>query len=127
MRHIFFRRVRRTRRKPINKTHYLNNKEKAREIINSRLKHFSDIYKVTYGRVSIRNQRTRWGSCSGQGNLNFNYRLFTLDPKIRDYVIVHEICHLKEFNHGKRFWAEVAKTIPDYKKIRRELKRIRIN
>ena len=127
MMRIFFRRVRRARRKPINKTHYLKNKEKARKIINSQLKYFSDIYKVTYGRVSIRNQRTRWGSCSGQGNLNFNYRLFTLDPKIRDYVIVHEICHLKEFNHGKRFWAEVAKTIPDYKEIRRELKRIRIN
>ncbi|MDA3802756.1 MAG: M48 family metallopeptidase, partial [Patescibacteria group bacterium] len=110
---IFFRRTSRRRRKPINKTHYINNKEKAREVINSRLKYFSDIYKVTYGRVSIRNQRTRWGSCSGQGNLNFNYRLFSLDSKIRDYVIVHEICHLKEFNHGKRFWQEVSKTIPD--------------
>ena len=122
---VFFRRSRR-KRKPINNSDYLKNKEKAREIIQTRLKHFSDIYQVSCGRVSIRNQRTRWGSCSGQGNLNFNYRLFMLDSKIRDYVIVHEICHLKEFNHGHKFWQEVAKTIPDYKEIRRELKKVRI-
>jgi len=121
-----FRIKKRRKRKPINQKHYLENKEKAREIILSRLKHFSDIYKANYGRVSIRNQRTRWGSCSRQGNLNFNYRLLTLQPKLRDYVIVHEICHLKEFNHGKNFWTEVSKTIPDYKEIRRELKKIRM-
>ncbi len=123
---IFFKRVRRKKRKPLNQVDYLKNKEKAREIIISRLKYFTDLYNISHGRVSIRNQRTRWGSCSRLGNLNFNYRLLTLHPKLRDYVIVHEICHLKEFNHGKRFWAEVAKTIPDYKEIRRELKKIRM-
>lgn len=119
-------RIRRKKRKALSPENYLKNKEEARKIILSRLKYFTDIYNVSHGRVSIRNQRTRWGSCSRQGNLNFNYRLLTLEPRQRDYVVVHEICHLKEFNHGRNFWQEVSKAVPDYKEIRRELKKIRI-
>lgn len=95
--------------------HYQDHKEMAREIISERLIHFSQFYDFTYKRVSIRNQKTCWGSCSEHGNLNFNYRVIFLPKALMDYVIVHELCHLKELNHSKRFWRHVEKAIPDYK------------
>lgn len=110
----------------VSRPDFLKNKEKAREIISERLKYFTNLYDFSYGRVSIRNQKTRWGSCSRQGNLNFNYRLVHLRGELRDYVIIHELCHLKEFNHSSKFWGLVAKVIPEYKELRKELKKIRI-
>ena len=120
------RRKRRSQATAFSKADFLKNKEKAREIILERLKYFSSLYDLPHGRVSIRNQKTRWGSCSRQGNLNFNYRLTYLQEDLRDYVIVHELCHLKEFNHSVNFWGLVAKSFPEHKKLRRELKKIRI-
>jgi len=107
---------------------YQTNREAARAIVAERIAHFMHHYGarhgISVGRVAIRNQKSRWGSCSKKGNLNFNYKLAFMPPPIRDYVIVHEICHIKEFNHGRGFWSLVAETVPDWKKLRKELRRL---
>lgn len=90
-------------------------KAKAKRIIPERVAVFSKIIGVNYGRISIRSQKTRWGSCSGKGDLNFNCLLMLAPPEVIDYVVVHELCHRKEMNHSKAFWREVEKVIPDYK------------
>ena len=94
----------------------------ALEYIPKRVEHYASIMGVEYGNITIRNQKTRWGSCSGKKNLNFNCLLMLTDAKIIDYVVVHELCHIKEMNHSQRFWAEVEKILPDYKKSRAWLK-----
>ncbi|MFA5131039.1 MAG: M48 family metallopeptidase [Patescibacteria group bacterium] len=101
---------------------YLRDRAAARELISARLKYYNSIYHYDYARLTIRNQKTRWGSCSKQGNLSFNFRLFYLPARLRDYVIVHELCHLKEFNHSAEFWRLVAKTVPNFKNLRKELR-----
>ncbi|RKM61397.1 M48 family peptidase [Butyrivibrio sp. CB08] len=95
---------------------------RAKRIIPQRVRYYAGIMGVTYGRITIRMQKSRWGSCSGKGNLNFNCLLMRTPDEIIDYVVVHELCHLKEMNHSKRFWAEVEKIIPDYKERRKWLK-----
>ncbi len=95
------------------RTHYLEHKEAARRLITERLRVWNAHYGFSFGRVAIRDQRSRWGSCSKKGNLNFNYRLLFLPLPLVDLVIVHELCHLKEFNHSSAFWALVEQTIPD--------------
>lgn len=90
--------------------------ERARAYIPGRAAYFSGLVGVDYGRITIRNQRTRWGSCSGKGNLNFNCLLMLTPPDVIDYVVVHELCHRKQMNHSSAFWSEVAKILPDYKK-----------
>lgn len=77
---------------------------------------------VGYGRVTIRAQHTRWGSCSAQGNLNFNCLLMLAPENIRDYVVVHELCHRRHMNHSPEFWAAVEAVLPDYKSRRQWLK-----
>jgi len=102
---------------------YLKCKELAREITEKKLEYFNQFYNFSFNRISIRNQKTRWGSCSRNGNLNFSYRIAYLPEKLCDYIIVHELCHLSEFNHSKKFWELVAKTVPDYKEVRRKIRR----
>lgn len=93
--------------------------DRALEVIPKRVAYYAEKTGVTYGRITIRNQKTRWGSCSQKGNLNFNCLLMLAPPEVVDYVVVHELCHRKEMNHSPRFWAEVEKVLPDYK-IRRQ-------
>jgi hypothetical protein len=88
--------------------------DKALGIIPQKVEHFAGIIGVTYGKITIRNQKTRWGSCSAKGNLNFNCLLVLMPEEIIDYVVVHELCHRKELNHSVRFWKEVGAVLPDY-------------
>jgi predicted metal-dependent hydrolase len=97
-------------------------KKAIRPIILFKIEEFNRYYNFTFNRVSIRYQRSRWGSCSTDGNLNFNCKLLCLRGELRDYVIVHELCHLKEMNHSQNFWQLVSETIPHYKELRKELK-----
>ena len=101
---------------------YKKTKATALLLAQNKVKQWSEFYGVSYNRVSVKNQKTRWGSCSRKGNLNFNYRIIRLRPELLDYLVVHELCHIKEFNHSKKFWGEVAKAVPNYKSLRKELK-----
>ena len=94
----------------------------AKQVIPERVKHYAGIMGVNYGRISIRTQKTRWGSCSSKGNLNFNCLLMLAPIEVLDSVVVHELCHLKEMNHSKYFYEEVYRVFPDYKKWDRWLK-----
>lgn len=87
----------------------------TRKLVEARVKHFAPVIGVTYGRIAVRIQRTRWGSCSSKGNLNFNCLLALVPAEVLDYIVVHELCHLKELNHSARFWEEVARVLPDFK------------
>ena len=96
--------------------------DKALKYIPERVKYFAPIVGVNYSRITIRNQKTRWGSCSTKGGLNFNCLLMLMPPEVIDYVVVHELCHRKEMNHSPAFWAEVEKVLPDYKVAKKWLK-----
>ncbi len=95
---------------------------RAKRIIPQKVKYYADIMGLEYGRITIKMQKSRWGSCSSKKNLNFNCLLMRTPDEIIDYVVVHELCHLKEMNHSPAFWAEVEKMIPDYKERRKWLK-----
>ena len=96
--------------------------EEALKVIPERVEYFAKVIGVTYGKITVRNQKTRWGSCSSKGNLNFNCLLMLAPPEVLDYVVVHELCHRKQMNHSKAFWLEVEKVLPDYKEARKWLK-----
>ncbi|PIR03297.1 MAG: hypothetical protein COV60_01105 [Candidatus Magasanikbacteria bacterium CG11_big_fil_rev_8_21_14_0_20_43_7] len=95
---------------------YQSCKARALQFVHERLRHYSEHYGYEYQRVSIKKMSSRWGSCSSEGNLSFHYRLLFLPLELADYVIVHELCHLKELNHSQRFWRQVRETVPDYRK-----------
>jgi predicted metal-dependent hydrolase len=101
----------------------IKKREQARRLVENRLSFFNKFYNFEINRVAIKNTSTRWGSCSSKNNLNFNYKIIYLRPALADYLVVHELCHLGELNHSKRFWALVYKTIPDYVNINKELRR----
>lgn len=104
------------------KKEYAEHKDETLHIVTKAVKKYNTLYNFTYKDIHIKNQKTLWGSCSRQGNLNFNYKIALLNESLRDYVVVHELCHLKEFNHSSSFWDLVAKTIPNHKELRKELK-----
>ncbi|MGI6071712.1 MAG: M48 family metallopeptidase [Lachnospiraceae bacterium] len=89
--------------------------KQAAEVIPERVAYYAPLIGVEYGRITIRSQKTRWGSCSRKGNLNFNCLLMLAPPQVIDSVVVHELCHLKEMNHSKRFYKEVLRVFPEYK------------
>lgn len=104
------------------KEEYEKNKHGFFKAITDRVEFFNSLYGFRYHKISVRNQTSLWGSCTRAGNLQFNYKLSSLSPEAIDYVVVHELCHLKEHNHSRRFWNLVAKTVPDYKAIRKSLR-----
>ncbi len=90
-------------------------KNKAKEYIPQRVEYFSERFGFSYNKVIIRAQKSRWGSCSSNGTLSFNYKLMYFNSKVIDYVVIHELCHLKEMNHSQKFWKLVEAIMPDYK------------
>lgn len=102
---------------------FIRNKSAALKIARQKMEYFNRFYGFKWKKVLIKNQKTRWGSCSRQGNINFNYKIALLRERAVDYIIVHELCHLAEMNHSRRFWNLVARTVPDYREIRRELRK----
>lgn len=94
----------------------------ARECIPKRVEHYAKIMSVEYNKISIKKMTSRWGSCSAKGNLSFNCLLMLCPEEVLDYVVVHELCHLKEMNHSKRFWSLVEHFCPEYEQYKKWLK-----
>ena len=101
---------------------YLENKDKALDLVRERVGFYNKMYGFPFNKIFIKNQKTRWGSCSNRQNLNLNYKIVFLPQKHQDYIIVHEMCHLKEFNHSRRFWALIERALPHYLEIKKELR-----
>ncbi len=108
-----------TRLSALERQHLQN---KACVLIPRRVSYFAEKIGVSYGKITLRQQKTRWGSCSANGNLNFNWLLILAPPQVLDYVVVHELCHRKEMNHSPAFWKEVEAILPDYREKRKWLK-----
>jgi len=104
------------------RSHYLMHREAAREFITRRLYEINvQYYNFRYKKISIRTNTSRWGSCSSLLNLNFDYRILFLPAHLQDYLLAHELCHLKEMNHSEKFWKLVERAVPEYRAVRREL------
>jgi len=98
--------------------------EKIRKLFSAKVAYYAEIMGVAYGRITIRNQRTRWGSCSSKGNLNFNYRLAYLPEELLDYVVVHELAHRIHMNHSLKFWQTVELYCPGYRECKKQLNKL---
>lgn len=88
--------------------------DKARRVFSERVAYYAPIIGVSYEKITIRHQSTRWGSCTARGNLNFNCLLLLAPPEVLDAIVVHELCHRKEMNHSSRFYAEIYRVCPNY-------------
>jgi len=104
------------------KREYKKYRAQALALAAAKVEQWNKFYGFSYNKVNIKNQKTRWGSCSKKGNLNFNYKIVHLPENILDYLIVHELCHLKEFNHSQNFWSLVSQAQPNYKTLRKSLR-----
>ncbi len=105
-----------------NRQEYLKFKSQALVLAQQKVQYWNQIYNFKFNKIAIKNQKTRWGSCSRKGNLNFNFKIVHLTERVLDYLIVHELCHLKEFNHSNNFWMLVGREIPNYKVLRQQLR-----
>ncbi len=101
---------------------FLSNKARALKVVEEKVAKFNAVYQFPYKKISIRNQKSRWGSCSSKGNLNFNHKIALLPEHLAEYIVVHELCHLGQMNHSRKFWDLVAVTMPNYLQLRRELR-----
>lgn len=106
------------------KSDYRKHKARAWALTKTKVEEWNRFYGFAYNKISIRFQKSRWGSCSKKGNLSFNYKIIHLKPEQLNYLIVHELCHLKEFNHSAKFWTLVSQSMPDYAKLKKRLKNI---
>jgi predicted metal-dependent hydrolase len=111
--------------KPSSKEHARLRTEALR-IVKEHIAELNAHYGFSYNRIAIRDQRTRWGSCSSKRNLNFNYRIVHLPHELARYLVAHELCHLAQMNHGIQFWSLVEETVPDYRRLRAELRKVRM-
>jgi len=119
----FFKRLNNPHILKLGKKDYLKYKDQALALATDRVNFYNNIYNAGFNKIKIKNQKTRWGSCSTRGNLSFNYKILFLSEKARNYIIIHELCHLKEFNHSKKFWDLVETGMSDYVDARKELKK----
>jgi predicted metal-dependent hydrolase len=99
-------------------------RDTAKQVIGDRCAYFSDVLKLRHASAGTNNNKTRWGCCTRTGEIAINWRAIFLRPDVLDYIIVHEFCHLLEFNHTKNFWAVVETILPNWRKLRLELKRL---
>lgn len=106
------------------KKEYLKLRDEALVMAQSKVEKFNKAYGFKFNKIAIKNQKTRWGSCSKKGNLNYNYKIALLPEKSADYIIVHELCHLKEFNHSRKFWNLVERALPDFKERIEKIKKL---
>ena len=97
-------------------------KKAAKVYFKNKIEHFANIMNLKYGRMTITSAKTRFGSCSSKGNISFSYRLMLYPQPVREYVVVHELAHLLEMNHSKRFYAVIERYLPDYKERKKQLK-----
>lgn len=108
-----------------NRRDYLKNKHLARELVLKKIQEFL-AQGFVFNRVAIKNHTSRWGSCSKKGNLNFNYKIMYLPEQLAEYIVVHELCHLKVLNHSREFWDLLKTVLPDCHLRRQELRKIRM-
>jgi predicted metal-dependent hydrolase len=108
---------------PRDRRDYLRHREAARRFVHACLAKHRPVYGVVHGRVAIKDLTRNWGSCSTGNNLNFNYKIVHLPERCAEYVVIHELCHLLEFNHSPRFWQLVARACPDHRAIRKEMRK----
>ena len=101
---------------------YIKYKETARKVLTRRVTYWNQLYKFSHGRIAIKNTKRLWGSCSQRGTINFSYAILFLPRRLADYVVVHELCHVREHNHSTRFWELVQKALPNYRALKKELR-----
>lgn len=104
--------------------HFLFNRGRARKLVKDKLARWNEVYNFEFRRIGIKQLKSRWGSCSSDSNLSFNYKLLFLPEQIQDLIIVHELCHLRERNHSKAFWDLVYLTQPDFKRLTKQIKKL---